>query len=1056
MANTEEDFRFNFGSTLPSRYDVAISIFEKSKKEGKYRNSAVNAYVSQLRDQWIKAFGEKHVISVKNIKPKVIDILNSYKTLVYIPFTRKKDKHTGEVTGSTSLRKLERNWREMMVPQKKNIKKTGSPTTFNDLFDIGKKMEDLEGEHKLFYEQVQRKGFCRLSDEVDEEYIEELEQQMQIQQETLEAETEFQSFVFDPVFDETYVPSTSSMRHPSSSRPTAILVDKQTQTDFSLTAHQPDIRNVRNLTEESKDAIATVSYRAAISIPKARVAVKAAVEKLCGWVYLLDPPPLETIWEEGEEHAKKYPRIDGDEKTGAPRNREEYGRYKNVLPSVKVAAQYKHRKALYQEIRAAEGLTTKGTTTKVTLHYDTTKRSRIKGEWPALILNFLDDEIPENNCFLRLRPLFFAFEDRNQIAKLIVESLKRLSAATRSVMTPKKLWESLDAFMTDAASKNLQVEYLVAEMLGSEHIPIHLLCKSHTCEKLDETNIQTLCEIENKINLRKQFEKREPQLKSYLRSSKAVVLAAINALLKLVAQEGDGKTTSLSDTFELILEEDKVYKSYSLYKERRFSKLGYTAGAIFDCLPQFEKLLERTHLNNLLVRACRLYLESDYIKTALKALANFTFCVTMPFLNCVERCDQNQLMDIIPNLHKDLEKKILQSASLQPYHVPWTHVNMNKQKPESDLDKFILDEMCLKAAKGIELQCSREYWADTNDVKERATSLKNLTVEQRRNLPTENLVCERYLSTFGGLAGESAAHSNKKFTGKRIRDDLMFDKQESECTNQFNAASNQVVKILDGMEKEWTEEQKAEKKKKIQADMEKSKRPGDLLGVVVRKLKNEYCGPTTSLPELEEGLKKIEKNKKKWLRLELQFQRLTNAKDALERSYLYKVNNLTENEMAENLATLLASDTMGSEGEDIVFDSADEIMSILQNKLEESSTSTSSVKQKRQRDDPIIVVWHERGNPVWYLGFYLDENDDDTMRIDHLKRCEVYDKRGRKVKSDIEWERPQTDDIQDVVEEQILSCIPVGDWIISPDSFIYHLENSDEIKDHFKKSINSE
>ena len=207
-----------------------------------------------------------------------------------------------------------------------------------------------------------------------------------------------------------------------------------------------------------------------------------------------------------------------------------------------------------------------------------------------MIFNFLDEEVPENNRFLRLRPLFFAFENREQIAKLIVETLKRLSAATRSLMSAKDLWERIDGFMTDAVSKNLKVEHAVADILGSDHVPLHLLCKSHTCEKLDETNIQTLCEIESKIELRKQFEKREPRLKPFLRSSKTVALAAIKALLKLVAKGGDGKTTSLGDDFDQILEEDNVYKSYSLYKERRFSKLGYSAGAIYDCLPQFQKL----------------------------------------------------------------------------------------------------------------------------------------------------------------------------------------------------------------------------------------------------------------------------------------------------------------------------------------------------------------------------------------------------------------------------------------------------------------------------------
>ena len=161
------------------------------------------------------------------------------------------------------------------------------------------------------------------------------------------------------------------------------------------------------------------------------------------------------------------------------------------------------------------------------------------------------------------------------------------------------------------------------------------------------------------------------------------------------------------------------------------------------------------------------------------------------------------------------------------------------------------------------------------------------------------------------------------------------------------------------------------------------------------------------------------------------------------------MNSLSEDEMAENLATLLASDSIDGEGEDIVFDSADEIMSILNNKDKEC-TETSLGEQKWKANDPVIVVWHERGGtPEWYLGFYLDANDDDTVRVDHLKSCLVKDKRGRMVKCDFQWERPKDDDLQDVEDEQILSIKPLGDWVITPETFVYQLENYDQIKDNF-------
>ena len=126
---------------------------------------------------------------------------------------------------------------------------------------------------------------------------------------------------------------------------------------------------------------------------------------------------------------------------------------------------------------------------------------------------------------------------------------------------------------------------------------------------------------------------------------------------------------------------------------------------------------------------------------------------------------------------------------------------------------------------------------------------------------------------------------------------------------------------------------------------------------------------------------------------------------------------------------------------------------LLNQETDKISEIGSSLEITRKANDPIIVVWHEKGNPKWYLGFYVDENDEGTMRVDHLQRCLEQNKRGRQVKSDIHWERPRSEDIQDVVEEQILSCIPVGDWIITPETFIYELTNSEEIKSHFESIL---
>ena len=178
-----------------------------------------------------------------------------------------------------------------------------------------------------------------------------------------------------------------------------------------------------------------------------------------------------------------------------PRTADDYKMYKNVLPSSKTINTFKHKKALHQEIMAARALMNKDKNTKVTLHYDTTTRSRIDGDWPCLMLNFSGNG--SANQMIPLRPIYFAHGDRKQITDLFVETFSRLEVAANDPnWTAAKLWEQIDAIMSDSVSKNLNIENDLAEQLNSTHVPHHLLCKSHVCSRLDEDNISTLCEKE--------------------------------------------------------------------------------------------------------------------------------------------------------------------------------------------------------------------------------------------------------------------------------------------------------------------------------------------------------------------------------------------------------------------------------------------------------------------------------------------------------------------------------------------------------------------------------
>ena len=90
---------------------------------------------------------------------------------------------------------------------------------------------------------------------------------------------------------------------------------------------------------------------------------------------------------------------------------------------------------------------------KSTLHYDTTSQNRIDGEWPSIIFAFSSSED------FALRPVFFAYEDRQQIVDLLVETYHRLSLAASvhlgQEITSKQLWGKTVSIMTDSVTKNV-------------------------------------------------------------------------------------------------------------------------------------------------------------------------------------------------------------------------------------------------------------------------------------------------------------------------------------------------------------------------------------------------------------------------------------------------------------------------------------------------------------------------------------------------------------------------------------------------------------------------
>ena len=442
-------------------------------------------------------------------------------------------------------------------------------------------------------------------------------------------------------------------------------------------------------------------------------------------------------------------------------------------------------------------------------------------------------------------------------------------------------------------------------------------------------------------------------------------------------------------------------------------------------------------MNNMLIQACRLYLECDYIIASLKALANFTYKVTMPFLNCVEKTDQNELVVILPQLYADLSASKMDT--LKDYHVKWTHIEMEKQQPSNNLENYLLKEMCVTAAEGVKMQCAREYWGDERNP--RVTELHKMTSDERKNLPSENLVCERYLAKFGYLASISAARSNKFFKAQRIRDDLMFNVTEKN-EEDVKKSCFKIIKSLQEMEVEWTKSQKEVSKKRVQESLKKKQHKNDYADVILQRCK-QHNGPITNTKELKDFVKKTSNNEtRKHRRNEIIFQRLIHPIDAKERPYLYKVNDVNTDQLLENFAILLEQPGDHNETEaDVEFPSFDEIMKIIQEKVDEGEPNLSDELFEFQQ--PLAIVWDQSdGTRKWYIGFYLG-NNEDMLRVDHL------------IGAASEWKRPAIDDIQnETSHQQIVPCPVIGESVFNKRSTLFKVENVVDIQLSFEEHFN--
>ena len=138
--------------------------------------------------------------------------------------------------------------------------------------------------------------------------------------------------------------------------------------------------------------------------------------------------------------------------------------------------------------------------------------------------------------------------------------------------------------------------------------------------------------------------------------------------------------------------------------------------SLVEAYPIFKLLLNEVTESNQLINTFKIYLASELFLTV---LAYFTHChyVTFPFLNCVEKSTQTELLVIFPRLHADLKEG--KTDTLKDFVVDMRRVPVDE--PTSDLGWELLELMCSDAADGIMLQCGKKIVFFAEEASTRAT-----------------------------------------------------------------------------------------------------------------------------------------------------------------------------------------------------------------------------------------------------------------------------------------------------------------------------------------------
>lgn len=433
-----------------------------------------------------------------------------------------------------------------------------------------------------------------------------------------------------------------------------------------------------------------------------------------------------------------------------------------------------------------------------------------------------------NKKYYAFPTLSLASETRKNLSLLKVTVLNILSVCGN--VPADVLWAKIDFVMTDGVSHNLLVEERVAEQLGSEHLPKHLICQVHPALMFSRKLQVLWTVVDTTIGPEKIFAGFAVSLSD---QQESVTQQWMDCVTRLVTHDYDQKPWNRAGDFDLFIS-PLVNPAKRLIKER-FNSLPYTC-LITNWLDKHVSafLSKYTNVTNSLACIIRSFQDIQYLRVLSTVGVILGVHLIEPYLSLTSSSvtTWEKLVVAFPQLYTDLTT-VKPELLLDLTRPAFSFISAERFKaclyPAKLLEPTLLliEENRSDVVRALQILLPElaSGWAlqrgsmfEFGDKQDASFDMKIADYDQEKlkNAPVSNLDAER---SVGGINYELKIRGNKELKaasaahvkGKAAK--LMEGKEMEKRFVKLTSKEGELPQIM----REWEEKQKELKKEGLEA-----------------------------------------------------------------------------------------------------------------------------------------------------------------------------------------------------------------------------------------------